>query len=128
VRCHDVAERKLRKKLLKRVYSNGCFYYCSLAQRHGGGSDRHLLFSCKCPFRGSLSNSFSTALLAVNIPSFSEAPSRIFVLPHIPPDPLSNLTHFSLNYLFIYYLSNREGPVLVRLRACHGVCEHEGHR
>lgn len=56
-----VGENRGRK--IERVIANDCCFYCSLALGHSGGSDRHTLFSCKSPFSGSLSNSFSTTSL-----------------------------------------------------------------
>lgn len=75
-------------------------------------------FSCKCPFKGYLSNFLPTTLLQSTSPPAQRLPrvllyTRTFQLIHC-----SNLTHFSLNYLFIYiYLSSREGPAWVKLKA-----------
>lgn len=75
-------------------------------------------FSCKCPFKGYLSNFLPTTLLQSTSPPAQRLPrvllyTRAFQLIHC-----SNLTHFSLNYLFIYiYLSSREGPAWVKLKA-----------
>lgn len=52
-----------RGRKIDRVIANDCCFYCSLALRHSRGSDRYNLFLCKSPFRGSLSNSFSTTSL-----------------------------------------------------------------
>lgn len=127
-----------RGRTIALVIANDCCLHCP-APLHGGGFDRHILFSCKCPFRGYLSNSLSTALLQSTSPSCSEAPPSDF-FPYIHTFLLilcSDLTHFSLNYLFIYtYLSNREGPAWVKLKAVctrsggwslsGSVCEHGG--
>lgn len=105
-----------RRKTASVIANDGCLH--CLALLHGGGFDRHVLFSCKCPFKGYLSNFLPTTLLQSTSPPAQRLPcvllyTRTFQLIHC-----SNLTHFSLNYLFIYiYLSSREGPAWVKLKA-----------
>lgn len=74
--------RKTEEERLRVIPNDHCHFYCTLALRHGGGSDRHNLFSCKSPFRGSPSNSFSITSLS------STAVPPALRLPLIPPHPL----------------------------------------
>lgn len=77
--CGRKKVKEIRGRKIERVIPNDCCFYCSLAPRHSGGSDRHNLFLCKSPFTGSLSSSFSTTSLppTVDLPPALRPPLAI---------------------------------------------------